>query len=111
VLGVLDTAAFAGLRGWPVVVPVWASAGGVAATVVLGVVAGIYPAVRAPGWPRPRRCPRVNGDERCPTSRAPLLRAYTGQPQNFELPWLDSSASLIQPDLPIADTYPHVHVE
>jgi ABC-type lipoprotein release transport system permease subunit len=48
-LGVLATAAYAGLRGWPVVVPVWASAGGVAATVVLGVVAGIYPAVRAPG--------------------------------------------------------------
>jgi len=46
-LGVAVTALYATYQGWPSVVPPWASAGGVAATMVIGVVAGLYPAVRA----------------------------------------------------------------
>ncbi|MFJ8081475.1 ABC transporter permease [Streptomyces sp. NPDC096205] len=47
VLGTLITAGYALSRGWPTVVPVWAGAAGIGATVVIGVVAGLYPAVRA----------------------------------------------------------------
>lgn len=46
-LGFLVTALYAATQHWPAVVPVWALAGGVAATVVIGAVAGWYPAVRA----------------------------------------------------------------
>ncbi|XRQ04382.1 ABC transporter permease [Actinomadura welshii] len=46
-VGVLVTAGYAFYQGWPVVVPAWAVAGGVAATLVIGAVAGLYPAVRA----------------------------------------------------------------
>jgi putative ABC transport system permease protein len=46
-LGVLVTAGYAITQHWPTVVPAWASAGGVAATVVIGAVAGLYPALRA----------------------------------------------------------------
>ncbi|GIG68555.1 ABC transporter permease [Phytomonospora endophytica] len=47
VIGVVVTATYAGTREWPTVVPVWASAGGVAATLVIGAIAGLYPAIRA----------------------------------------------------------------
>jgi putative ABC transport system permease protein len=47
VLGALGTLAFAAARGWPPVVPPWALGGGVAATLVIGCIAGIYPAMRA----------------------------------------------------------------
>ena len=47
VLGIAVTAAYAGLQGWPAVVPGWATAGGLAATLVIGGIAGLYPAVRA----------------------------------------------------------------
>ncbi|THV21737.1 ABC transporter permease, partial [Glycomyces paridis] len=47
VLGTAVTAVYASSRGWPAVVPYWASAGGVAATLFIGAVAGLYPAVRA----------------------------------------------------------------
>ncbi len=47
VLGVVATTAYAALRAWPTHVPAWASLGGLAATVVVGVVAGLYPAERA----------------------------------------------------------------
>ncbi|WP_328944224.1 ABC transporter permease [Streptomyces sp. NBC_00250] len=47
VLGTLITAAYALSRGWPTVVPVWATAAGVASTLVIGMIAGLYPAVRA----------------------------------------------------------------
>jgi putative ABC transport system permease protein len=47
VLGTLITSGYAVSRGWPTVVPVWASAAGVASTLVIGVIAGLYPAVRA----------------------------------------------------------------
>ncbi|WP_344490511.1 ABC transporter permease [Glycomyces endophyticus] len=46
-LGTAVTAVFAAVREWPTVVPYWASAGGVAATLVIGAIAGLYPAVRA----------------------------------------------------------------
>ncbi|WP_242890674.1 ABC transporter permease [Actinomadura litoris] len=47
VLGAAVTAVFAVTRGWPTVVPPWAMAGGVLATLVIGGVAGLYPAIRA----------------------------------------------------------------
>mgnify|MGYP002623088458 CR=1 FL=1 len=47
VLGALATVAFALLRGWPPVVPPWSLAGAVAATLLIGTVAGLYPAMRA----------------------------------------------------------------
>ncbi|MBM7773788.1 putative ABC transport system permease protein [Actinokineospora baliensis] len=46
-LGVVATTLYASTRSWAALVPVWASAGGVAATLVIGAVAGLYPAVRA----------------------------------------------------------------
>jgi putative ABC transport system permease protein len=47
VLGILVTAAVATYRSWPTVVPLWASAGGVLSTMVIGAGAGLYPAWRA----------------------------------------------------------------
>ncbi|MEJ3747955.1 ABC transporter permease [Actinomycetes bacterium KLBMP 9797] len=47
VLGLVVTAAYATTQGWPVVVPPWALAGGVGATLVIGALAGLYPAIRA----------------------------------------------------------------
>jgi putative ABC transport system permease protein len=46
-LGALATAVYATTRSWHIVVPLVGLAGGVAAAVVTGVVAGSYPAVRA----------------------------------------------------------------
>lgn len=46
-LGIAVTAGYAGYQGWPTVVPLWATAGGVGATLVIGGLAGFYPAVRA----------------------------------------------------------------
>ncbi|WP_369431900.1 ABC transporter permease [Glycomyces amatae] len=46
-IGTAVTAVYASSRAWPAVVPYWASAGGVAATLLIGAVAGLYPAVRA----------------------------------------------------------------
>jgi putative ABC transport system permease protein len=46
-LGIAVTAAYTRTQHWPTVVPAWAMAGGVAATLVIGAVAGLYPAVRA----------------------------------------------------------------
>jgi putative ABC transport system permease protein len=47
VLGAGATAVYASTRGWPVVVPATAWAGSIGLTLVVGVVAGILPAVRA----------------------------------------------------------------
>jgi putative ABC transport system permease protein len=47
VLGTAITAAYALSRDWPTVVPVWASAAGIGCTLVIGMIAGLYPAVRA----------------------------------------------------------------
>ncbi|MDL4817026.1 ABC transporter permease [Actinomadura opuntiae] len=46
-LGIAVTAVFAATQGWPTVVPVWAMGGGVLATLLIGAVAGLYPAIRA----------------------------------------------------------------
>ncbi len=46
-LGIVVTSVYAAVQGWPSVVPPWASLGGLAATLVIGAVAGLYPAVRA----------------------------------------------------------------
>ncbi|NUT40565.1 MAG: ABC transporter permease [Thermoactinospora sp.] len=47
VLGALATSLYAVSRDWPPVVPLWALGGAVAATLVIGTVAGLYPAMRA----------------------------------------------------------------
>jgi putative ABC transport system permease protein len=47
-LGIAVTIAYASYyQGWPSVVPAWASVGGIAATLVIGGIAGLYPAWRA----------------------------------------------------------------
>jgi putative ABC transport system permease protein len=47
VLGAIATIAFAAYRDWPPVVPLWAVGGALAATLAIGTIAGIYPAMRA----------------------------------------------------------------
>jgi putative ABC transport system permease protein len=47
VLGIAITAGYATYQDWPVVVPLWATIGGVAATLAIGACAGVYPAWRA----------------------------------------------------------------
>jgi putative ABC transport system permease protein len=46
-LGSLATFVFASYKGWPPVVPTWAFGGAIGATLLIGTVAGIYPAMRA----------------------------------------------------------------
>ncbi|MFI5844820.1 ABC transporter permease [Catenuloplanes sp. NPDC051500] len=46
-LGAAVTGVYAWSRGWPPAVPGWAAAAGLAVTVLIGGVAGLYPAVRA----------------------------------------------------------------
>jgi putative ABC transport system permease protein len=46
-LGAAVTAIYATTKGWSIVVPVEALVGGVAAAVVIGAIAGMYPAMRA----------------------------------------------------------------
>ncbi|MEV0597361.1 ABC transporter permease [Nonomuraea cavernae] len=46
-LGGLVTAGYALSQGWPPTVPAWVPAGAFAATLAVGVAAGIYPAIRA----------------------------------------------------------------
>jgi putative ABC transport system permease protein len=46
-IGALVTAGYAAYQGWPSVIPLWAVAGGIAATLVIGGLAGLYPAIRA----------------------------------------------------------------
>jgi putative ABC transport system permease protein len=47
VLGVAVTTGYATTQTWPTVVPAWVMAGGIAATVLIGAIAGLYPAIRA----------------------------------------------------------------
>jgi putative ABC transport system permease protein len=47
VLGTAITSGYAYTRGWPTQVPVWATAAGIAVTLLIGAIAGLYPAVRA----------------------------------------------------------------
>ena len=46
-IGYLVTALYATTQQWPAVLPWWALLGGVGATLVIGAVAGLYPAIRA----------------------------------------------------------------
>ncbi|MFB4277066.1 MULTISPECIES: ABC transporter permease [unclassified Nonomuraea] len=46
-LGTGVTMGYAFYSGWPSVVPAWATIGGLAATLGIGAVAGLYPAIRA----------------------------------------------------------------
>jgi putative ABC transport system permease protein len=46
-LGILVTAVYAALRGWGILVPQIAIVGGIVAAIVIGAVAGMYPATRA----------------------------------------------------------------
>ncbi|MER6946704.1 ABC transporter permease [Nonomuraea sp. NPDC000554] len=46
-LGAVATAAFALVQGWTPVIPLWSIGGAVAATLAVGVLAGLYPAARA----------------------------------------------------------------
>jgi putative ABC transport system permease protein len=46
-MGIAVTTGYAGYQDWPTVVPVWATVGGVLATLTIGACAGIYPAWRA----------------------------------------------------------------
>jgi putative ABC transport system permease protein len=46
-LGCLVTGLYALTQAWPTVVPLWVLGGGVGATVLIGAVAGLYPAIRA----------------------------------------------------------------
>ena len=46
-IGIVVTTVYASLQSWPAVVPAWASGGGVGATLLIGALAGLYPAVRA----------------------------------------------------------------
>ncbi|MEU4643183.1 FtsX-like permease family protein [Micromonospora sp. NPDC023814] len=50
-LGVGITALYAYSQQWPTVVPAWAMAGGLGATVLVGTLAGLYPAIRASRLP------------------------------------------------------------
>ncbi|WP_116952264.1 ABC transporter permease [Jiangella endophytica] len=51
VLGGAVTAAFAASRGWPPALPSWVLAGAAGATIVVGALAGAYPAARAARMP------------------------------------------------------------
>ncbi|GGT74449.1 ABC transporter permease [Actinomadura citrea] len=46
-LGYLVTGTYATARTWPTVMPLWVLAGGIGATVLIGAIAGLYPAIRA----------------------------------------------------------------
>ncbi|MFB4292829.1 ABC transporter permease [Nonomuraea sp. ATR24] len=46
-IGAVVTVGYATYEGWPSVIPAEATAGGLAATLVIGAVAGLYPAIRA----------------------------------------------------------------
>ncbi|MBO2462307.1 ABC transporter permease [Actinomadura violacea] len=50
-LGAAVTAGFAAAKGWPPVLPAWAPAGALGATLLIGTAAGLYPAVRAARLP------------------------------------------------------------
>ncbi len=51
VLGGMATIGYALSRGWPVIVPSWAIGGAITATLLIGTVAGLYPAMRAARLP------------------------------------------------------------
>lgn len=46
-IGWLVTVTYARLQGWPVDIPPWVAAGGMGITLLIGGLAGLYPAIRA----------------------------------------------------------------
>ncbi|MCO5990150.1 ABC transporter permease [Actinoallomurus spadix] len=50
-LGALGTAVYAASRGWPAVIPAFAVLGGTGSALLIGVLAGLYPAARAARLP------------------------------------------------------------
>ena len=44
----ISTAVYAQAKGWPIVIPPEAWAGGLAAALAIGAIAGLLPAIRAP---------------------------------------------------------------
>jgi putative ABC transport system permease protein len=50
-LGIIVTTVYAQTQHWPSVVPAWATLGGIGCTLVIGAVAGLYPAIRASRLP------------------------------------------------------------
>jgi putative ABC transport system permease protein len=50
-LGTAVTAIYATYQTWPVIVPIWALTGGITATLAIGALAGLYPAIRASRLP------------------------------------------------------------
>ena len=46
-IGAAVTAGYATVQGWRIIIPTEAVAGGVAAAIIIGVIAGLYPAIRA----------------------------------------------------------------
>jgi len=46
-IGIVVTTLYATTQAWHAVVPAWATGGGMAATLLIGVIAGLYPATRA----------------------------------------------------------------
>jgi putative ABC transport system permease protein len=47
VIGTLVTAIYSSMQHWPLAMPAWAVAGGLAATLLIGALGGLYPAMRA----------------------------------------------------------------
>ena len=47
VIGIVVTVIFAVVSSWPIAIPLWSIAAGLGVTVLVGVVAGIFPASRA----------------------------------------------------------------
>lgn len=47
VMGVLITVVYSTLQDWPIAIPLWAVAGGMASTVAIGGLGGLFPAMRA----------------------------------------------------------------
>ena len=46
-LGVVATYVYSTTQGWRVIIPTWVAAAGLASAIVIGAVAGLYPATRA----------------------------------------------------------------
>ena len=47
ILGVISTAVYADVKGWAIVIPAEAWAGGLGAALLIGALAGLLPAIRA----------------------------------------------------------------
>jgi putative ABC transport system permease protein len=47
VLGIAVTTFYATTQHWPATVPLWATTAGVGLTILIGALAGLYPAIRA----------------------------------------------------------------